>query len=75
VRYGGNAAIKVDALAAREPFALQSPQELREACQWLVQQEQGEWEDERAGAFRLFEIPKPRGRGRRGRAATIAPSA
>jgi hypothetical protein len=75
VRYGGNAAIKVDALAAREPFARQSPQELREACQWLVQQEQGEWEDEQAGAFQLFEIPKPRGRGRRGRAATTAPAA
>jgi len=74
VRYGGTAAIKIDALAAREPFADHGREDLREACRWLVQQEQGEWLDEQAGAFRLFEIPKPRRRGRREGKATPAVS-
>jgi len=69
VRYRGNAEIAVDELAAREPLARRSREELRDACQWLVEQGQGEWVDEPAGTFRLFEIPKRRGRGRRGRAA------
>lgn len=68
VRYGASGVIEVDAVAAREPFAHQSPDDLRDACQWLIQQEQGEWIDEPAGTFRLFEIPKPRGGGRRGKA-------
>ena len=74
VRYGGTDAIKIDSLAAREPFAHHSREDLLEACRWLVQQEQGEWLDEQAGAFRLFEIPKPRRRGRREGKATPAVS-
>ena len=74
VRYGGTDAIKIDSLAAREPFADHSREDLREACRWLVQQEQGEWLDEQTGAFRLFEIPMPRRRGRREGKATPAVS-
>jgi len=74
VRYGGTDAIKIDSLAAREPFADHSREDLREACRWLVHQEQGEWFNEQAGAFRLFEIPKPRARGRREGKATPAVS-
>jgi hypothetical protein len=75
VRYRGNALVAVDELAAREPLAHHSREELWEACQWLVQQEQGEWVDEQAGTFRLFDISKPRGRRQRGRAALPAGSA
>lgn len=75
VRYRGNAEIAVDELAAREPLTHHSREELRDACQWLVEQGQGEWVDEPAGRFRLFEIPKPRGRRRRERAALAAGSA
>jgi len=71
VRYGASGVIEVDAVAAREPFAHQSPDDLRIACQWLIEQEQGEWIDEPAGTFRLFAIPKPRGRGRRGKAPAM----
>jgi hypothetical protein len=75
VRYRGTAEIAVDELAAREPLARHSREELRDACQWLAEQGQGEWVDEPAGRFRLFEIPKPRGRRRRGRADLPAGSA
>jgi hypothetical protein len=75
VRYRGTAEIAVDELAARDPLARHSREELRDACQWLVDQGQGEWVDEPAGRFRLFEIPQPRGRRRRGRAALPAGSA
>lgn len=68
-RYRGNALITVGDLAAQEPFAGHTREELQDVCQWLVQQEQGEWIDERAGTFRLFDIPKPRGRPPRGRTA------
>jgi hypothetical protein len=67
VRYRGNTVIAVDELAAREPLAHHSREELRDACQWLVEQGQGEWVDEPAGTFRLFEIPRQRGRARRRR--------
>lgn len=75
VRYAGSDVINVDALAAREPFAHQSPDELLDACQWLIQQEQGEWIDEPAGTLRLFGIPKPRGGGRRGKAPAMRSTA
>jgi hypothetical protein len=67
VRYRGNAVIAVDELAVLEPLAHHSREELRGACQWLVEQGQGEWADQQAGTFRLVEIPKSRVRGRRSR--------
>lgn len=73
-RHQGGGPIVVRALASREPFREATHEELHNACLWLVQFEHGEWLDEQAGSFRLFEIPKPRRQGRRRRAATSAAS-
>ncbi|MEI6258144.1 MAG: hypothetical protein WCQ77_16060, partial [Planctomycetota bacterium] len=59
MRHSGHGPVSVDAIAAREPFARSSGEEIRAACTWLIQQGHGEWLDEPQDTFRLLTVSKP----------------
>jgi energy-coupling factor transporter ATP-binding protein EcfA2 len=64
--------VSMPALLATGVFTPAVVEELRDACQWLVDTGHGEWTGPHKGDFQLFEITKsttkPRRRGRAGKA-------
>ena len=69
LRYRGGERLPVSALVTCGPFADETPDELRAACEWLVARRQAEWEDERREIIRLITSPQLAAARRRGRQA------
>jgi hypothetical protein len=69
MRYQKVERFSVSAFARSGPFADETLDELRSACDWLVGQRQAEWEGERRDIVRLAASPKQTAAGRRGRPA------